>query len=200
MDLLRNFLINAIYYFKLLFKKPDYQVLDSNLEYWVDVGKDFVTSDDFWERQSYEWDSHVESHHVSIDTNKKIPPPPECVTKTLVRIKYWYNNHIYKYLTYNHDYTWPPVISKGVQFNIPLQSARLIDVNGEPVKDVIAKIKRYAGPNCDFHGQKIKIADMLYYDEDTLKSSYPKIVIQNIFGLTKTVSTTDGYISDLRIP
>jgi len=89
---------------------------------------------------------------------------------------------------------------KGVHFNIPLQSAQLLDANGEPVKDLLAKIKRYAGPNCDFHGEKIKISDMLYYDEDTLKTLYPKIVVKNIFGLSKTVSTTDGYISDLRIP
>ena len=200
MDLLRNFLINAIYYFKLLFKKPDYQVLDSHLEYWVDHGKDYVTKDDFWECQSEDWDGHTESYYVSIDNNEKIPSPPENVTKILIRIKYWYNNHIYKYLTYDHDYTWPPVIPKGVHFNIPLQSAQLINAKGEPVKDVLAKIKRYAGPTCDFHGHKIKIAHMLYYDEDTLKLSYPKIVVKNIFGLTKTVSTTDEYISDLRIP
>lgn len=200
MDVLRNFLINAIYYFKLLFKKPDYKVLDSQLEYWVDLGKDYVTQDDFWEGQSEEWDAHTESYYVPINNIDKIPPPPEIVTKTLIRIKYWYNNHMYKFLTYNRDYTWPPVISRGVQFNIPLQSAQLINEKGEPVKDILAKIKRYAGPNGDFHGQKIKIADMLYYDEETLKSSYPKMSIKNIFGLTKTVSTTDGYISDLRIP
>lgn len=184
----------------MLFKKPDYQVLDCQLEYWVEHGKDFVTNDDFWEWQSDEWDEDTESYYVSINNIREIPEPPDIVTKTLIRIKYWYNNHIYKYLTYDRDYMWPPVVSRGVHFNIPLQSAQLINEKGEPVKDILAKVKRYAGPNCDFHGQKIKIADMFYYDEETLKTSYPKIVLKNVFGLTKTVSTTDGYINDLRIP
>ena len=184
----------------MLFKKPDYKILDKNLEYWVGQENEYTTNNDFWELQSEEWDENTDSYYVSVKNNEIIPPPPDIVTKTLIRIKYWYNNKIYKYLTYNHDYKWPPEMPKGVHFNIPLQSAQLLDANGEPVKDLLAKIKRYAGPNCDFHGEKIKISDMLYYDEDTLKTLYPKIVVKNIFGLSKTVSTTDGYISDLRIP
>jgi hypothetical protein len=74
-------------------------------------------------------------------------------------------------------------------------------VGGTPVKDILDKIKRYAGPRGDFYGgQRIKIGEMFYYDEETLKELYPKIILKNVFGITKTVCTTDGYINDLRIP
>ena len=203
MDLLRNFLINAIYIFKTIVKslthKPDYKVIERQLEYWVDHEKDYTTSDDFWENQSDSWDTNTDSYYTTFG-DEGIPPPPDVITKLIIRIKFWYNNQMYKYMSYDHDYTWPPMIPKGVHFNIPLTSAQLLDSDGNPVKDILGKIKRYAGPSGDFYRQKIKISDMFYYDEDTLKSSYPKILLKNIFGLTKTVSTSDGYIKDLAIP
>ena len=194
MDLIRNFLINVIYYFKILLKKPDYKVIERQLEYWIKPGEDYVTEDPFWELQSDGWDEHTETHCVTYYDS--VPPPPAVVTKTLFRIKYWYNNHVYKYLTYDREHKWPPPTSSGMHFNMPLVSAQLLDADGKPVKDILNKIKRYAGPRGDFYGEKIKIADMFYFEEGL----YPKIVLKNIFGLTKTVSTTDGYISDLRIP
>lgn len=200
MDVLRTFLINAIYYVKMLFRPSDYKVIERQLEYWVDHGKEYVTSDDFWEMQSEGWDAHTDSYYATFDRDGGVPPPPQVVTKLLIRIKYWYNNHMYKYLTHEHAYAWPPPTTKGVHFSVPLSSAQLLDASGTPVKDVLAKIRRYAGPSGDFYGQKIPIHDMFYYDEETLKTSYPKILLKNIFGITKTVSTVDGYISDLQIP
>tara|TARA_B100000287_G_C20082763_1_gene563041 strand:- start:185 stop:448 length:264 start_codon:yes stop_codon:yes gene_type:complete len=84
-------------------------------------------------------------------------------------------------------------------FNIPLVSAHLLNDEGKPVKDILRKIKRYAGPRGDFHGEKVKISDMLYYDMETLKTMYPAIKIRNVFGETKTVNTIDGYITDLYV-
>lgn len=193
MELLGNFLINLI----LFFKRPDYKIVERSIEYWVDHEKDFVTHDDFWERESEGWDRHTDTYYRKLEGDQTVPPPPEVVTKVLVRVKFWYNNRIYKYLSYDHDHSWPPVVERGVHFNIPLTSAQLLDEEGAPVKDVLAKIRRYAGPSGDFYGdEKIDIADMLYYEQGL----YPKILLKNIFGLSKTVSTSDGYISDLRIP
>ena len=194
MDLLRTFLIDAIFYFKSLLKRPDYKVIDRQLEYWVTPGEDYFTEDPFWERQSDEWDDHTETYCAQYDD--RVPPPPAVVTKTLIRIKYWYNNRVYKYLTYDRDHPWPPPAPTGVHFNMPLTSAQLLDVDGTPVKDILDKIKRYAGPRGDFYGEKIKIADMFYFEEGL----YPKVSLKNVFGMSKTVSTSDGYISDLRIP
>lgn len=197
MNIIRNFLINILCFLKNVLKKRDYKIISRELEYWVKTDTDYMTSNTFWEEQSGEWDDETESYAVTLTDDEVVPEPPDAVTKMLFRVKYWYNNQVYKYLTYNRDYTWPPKIKRGMTFNIPLSSAQLLDKDGCPVKDVLAKIKRYMGP----HGsEKIKIADMLYYDEDTLKESLPKIQLKNILGTKKTVSTTDGYITDLRIP
>ena len=198
MNLIHKFLINVICFIKTLLKKHDYKIISRELEYWVENGKDYVTSNTFWEDQSVEWDDVTESYAVELQRDEDIPEPPEVVTKLLIRVKYWYNNQVYKYLTYDRKYKWPPKTEKGVYFTIPLSSAQLLDKDGHPVKNILEKIKRYTGPH--HTSEKIKISDMLYYDEDTLKESIPKIQLKNILGAKKIVSTVDGYITDLRIP
>lgn len=202
MNVLHKFLINIICFFKNILKKHDYTIISRELEYWVEHGEDYITDDEtFWEEQSNEWDGETDAYIVSLTGDEKVPPPPDVVTKMLFRVKYWYNNHVYKYLTYDRDYKWPPHTNKSMRFNIPLLSAKLLNAEGTPVKDILGKIKRYAGPRGDFYeGEKIKIADMLYYDEETLKEMFPKILIRNIFGKEKVVSTVDGYITDLHVP
>lgn len=197
MNFIHNFLINVICFIKRLLKKSDYKIISRELEYWIDNGKDYVTSNSFWEKQSGEWDDETETYIVTLNDNKTVPEPPDVVNKLLFRIKYWYNNHVYKYLTYDREHEWPPKINKCMNFKIPLSSAYLLDKDGYPVKNILAKINRYTGPH---ECEKIKIADMLYYDEDTLKEFMPKIQLKNILGGKKTVSTVDGYITDLRIP
>ena len=197
MNFIHKFLINVICFIKTLLKKPDYKIISRELEYWVENGKDYVTSNTFWEDQSGEWDDETETYAVELNENERVPEPPDVVTKLLIRVKYWYNNHVYKYLTYDREYTWPPHTEKGMRFSIPLVSAQLLNKDGHPVKDVLAKVKRYTGPH---ECEKVKISDMLYYDEETLKESLPKILLKNILGVKKMVSTTDGYITDLRIP
>jgi len=180
-----------------MLKKKDYKIISKELEYWVKTDTDYMTDNTFWEEQTNMWEDVCASHIVALSEDERVPHPPNVVTKIMYRVKYWYNNKVYKYLTYNPEYEWPPERSDGMRFSIPLSSAHLLNKYGHPVKDVLEKIKRYTGP----HGcEKIKIADMLYYDEDALKEFFPKIQLKNILGTKKTVSTVDGYITDLRIP
>jgi hypothetical protein len=175
-----------------LLKKSDYRIISRELEYWVKPNEEYVTSNSFWEELSGEWDDETETYAVTLTEDEEVPEPPDVVTKMLFRVKYWYNNNVYKYLTYDRNYTWPPKCE--LRFTVPLMSAQLLDKDGHPVKDVLGKIRRYRG------SERVKIADMLYYDEDTLKTSFPKIQLKNILGVKKTVSTVDGYITDLQIP
>ena len=98
----------------------------------------------------------------------------------------------------NHE--WPPERKNVIIFNIPIVSAVLLDSDDKPVKDLLNKIRRYAGPRKDFHNEKVKIKDMLFYDIDTLENDFPKIKLKNALGMTKYVSTVDGCITDLRVP
>lgn len=197
MNIIHKFLINIYCFIKGFIKKPDYKIISRNLEYWLEDAHDgYVTTDDFWDEQSDEWDESTESCLVELQGVEKVPKPPDVVTKMLFRVKYWYNNKVYKYLTYDREYVWPPKHERGMRFHIPLISAQLLNKDGRPVKNLLEKINRYLGPH---KIEKIKISDMLYYDEETLKESFPKIQLRNILGVKKVVSTTDGYITDLRI-
>lgn len=202
--ILRSFLINAIYVIHNIvvtfFKKDDYSIVERYIEYGVDHDKDFKTNEPFWEKCSREHDKNIKYYLINTDLNYVIPKIPDTVDKLIIRIKYWYNNKIYKYITNNPNYTWPPPKLKSISFHIPLTSAQLMDTNDKPVKDVLEKIRRYAGPHADFYGEKIKISDMFYYTESFLATTYPKIKIKNCFGMIKTVDTATGYVTDLRLP
>lgn len=203
--MIRNLLTSVIVWIHQTLKsinaKPDYKIIDVSMEYYLDITKTPYELDDFWESEHEEWDGETEEFYKDLNTiNYKNTDIPNNVTKTTVRIKYWYNDIMYKYLTYDMNHKWPPERKSGVVFNIPIVSAQLLDSDDKPVKDLLNKIRRYAGPRCDFYNQHVKINDMLYYDIETLGNEYPKIKIKNALGMIKTVSTVDGYLTDLRVP
>ena len=107
---------------------------------------------------------------------------------------------MYKYMSYDMDHEWPPARKSGIVFNMPITSAQLLDSDGKPVKDLLNKIKRYAGPRGDYNNQQIRISDLMYYDMETLENEYPTIKIKSPLGMVKHVNTVDGYITDLSIP
>jgi len=204
MKLLHSFLINAIYrinqMIKFLFHNNDFTVINRCIEYTVDHSKkeDDIMSV-FWENESMAWVEESSEYFTDFKETDNIKNPPSCVTKHVVRYKFWYNNKIYKFLTYDLDFKWPPVKSAGVNFNIPLSSAQLMDCDDKPVKDMLSKIGRYAGPFNDFYKSNVKIKDMLWYNDETRKH-VPTIKLRNRFGMTKVVSTETGLLTDLRIP
>ena len=186
---------------KYVVSKPDYKIIDQSMEYTINNNIIPEELSDFWEDEYDEWDGETETFYKNlngIDYNQSVVP--NNVTHIILRIKYWYNDKMYKYLVNDLDHKWPPENIPGVIFNIPIVTAVLLDSDDKPVKDLLNKIKRYAGPRCNFHGQKVKISDMLYYDDETLELEYPSIKIKNAIGMVKKVSTVDGYITDLRIP
>jgi hypothetical protein len=87
-----------------------------------------------------------------------------------------------------------------MSFHIPLVGAQLLSSDDKPVKDILEKIRRYAGPHSDFYGEKIFVKDMLFYDEFALKNNLPRIKLKNCLGMMKTVDTMTGFMSDLRLP
>jgi len=64
---------------------------------------------------------------------------------------------------------------------------------------MLSKIGRYAGPYNDFYKGKVKIKDMLWYN-DEMRKNVPTIKLRNGLGMTKVVSTETGLLTDLRIP
>ncbi len=201
-----NFLTNVILWayerIKSVTSKPDYKIIDQSMEYFID--NDIIPEelDDFWLDESInEWDGITETFYKNLNNvNYKNTTIPKNVKKILVRIKYWYNDKMYKYMSYDMDHEWPPARKSGIVFNMPITSAQLLDSDGKPVKDLLNKIKRYAGPRGDYNNQQIRISDLMYYDMETLENESPTIKIKSPLGMVKHVNTVDGYITDLSIP
>ena len=125
---------------------------------------------------------------------------PQNVENLILRIKYYFNGIVYT--SVSNDINFKPMSDKEntMSFNIPLSSAWIVDHDDKPLQNITEKVKRYSGPKNDFHGQKVTIEDFLYYEPKFLKERFPKITIINGIGMKKTVSTIDGFTTDLRIP
>tara|TARA_Y100000401_G_scaffold47915_1_gene37083 strand:+ start:3268 stop:3882 length:615 start_codon:yes stop_codon:yes gene_type:complete len=201
-NLLTNVIIWVYDTLKSVRGKPDYTIIDTSMEYYTnEIIPDEDTLDDFWIEEYDEWDGSMMSHYKSLnDIDYRNTKIPENIEKVVIRIKYWYRDKMYKYLTYDMNHEWPPEKTSGIVFNMPLSSAHLLDSHDKPVKDLLNKIRRYAGPRSDFHNQKVMVKDMLYYDDETLKEDYPTIRLKNIIGFVKNVDTASSYITDFRIP
>ena len=164
--MLLNLLTNVILWIhvsiKNILSKSDYKIIESSMEYKLNNEKTPSELDEFWEDEFEEWDGETDFFYKDLtDKDYKNTQIPSNVEKTIVRIKYWYNDKMYKYLTYDMNHVWPPRFSSGIHFNIPIVSAHLLDSYDKPVKDLLNKIRRYAGTRVDFKGEKVKIRDML---------------------------------------
>lgn len=202
-NLLTNVIIWVYDRIKFLTAKPDYMIIDRSLEYDIDNSIIPEELDGFWEDEcNNEWDGETKNFYKNLtNIDYKNTSIPNNVTKMIIRIKYWYNDKMYKFLTNDLNHEWPPEQVSGIVFNMPIVRAQLLDSDDKPVKDVLNKIKRYAGPRGDFYGDKTtKIRDMLYYDDETLKLDYPTIKLKSALGIIKKVDTENGRIINLRIP
>lgn len=202
-NLLSNLIIWAYGLYRKLTDKPDFKIESRSLEYFVDHGKEYhVDSDGFWDRESRSWDDQVLDGYWVDVTNVAYHEEriPENVYNIILRIRYWYGNKQYKFITKKVDVDWPTPMNDGISFNIPLTSAMLLDHNNKPVRDITSKVRKYAGPKSDFHGEDVPIRDMLRYDPMDLKELYPKIKLTNAIGMSKIVSSYEGEITNLRIP
>ncbi len=200
-NLLTNVIVWVYDTIKFFISIPDYRISDQLLEYEVDNSIVPEIEDNFWKDEISKWDDISEMHFKDLNgVAYRNVAVPNNIPKTLVRVKYWYNDKIYKFLTYDMNHEWPPNSGSTMSFSIPLVSAHLLDQDDKPQQDILNKIKRYAGPRGDFHGEDVLVSDMLYYDKETLQESFPKIKLVSAIGTHKVINTSGSKITDLRIP
>jgi hypothetical protein len=148
-----------------------------------------------------DWDGVMHEFYVlATGKNFRHTIIPQNVDNVILRIKYWYNGKIYKVITSDINFVPSEPKSNDVRFSIPLSRAWLLDQDDKPVRDITEKVRRYAGPRNDFHGQDVKLVDFLYYTQKTLKDEYPKLLLLNTMGMKKLVLTLEDSTTDLRIP
>lgn len=195
-------LLSTIYY---LYKKfttyPDYHIISEELEYGIEHDIKYNIEDTFWLNESVDWEGDMDEFYVNV-TGKKFRHTaiPQNVTYTILRVRYIYNGK--EYTAVSNDINFKPGEGEeeDMNFSIPLSSVWLADHDDKPVRDITEKVKRYVGPRNDFHRQKVSLYHFLYYDIETLRDRYPKIIMRNSLGFKKCISTLDHFTTDLRIP
>jgi hypothetical protein len=200
--MLTKLLSSIFFFYKYLVTPRDYSIISEELEYAVDHDLDYLIEDDFWMEESKDWKDEILDQYYTNVTGKKFRHTiiPQNVKYTILRVKYYFNGK--KYIAISSDINFRPGQGEdtAMHFSIPLSSAWIVDHDDKPMRDITEKVKRYSGPRNDFHGQKVSLEHFLFYDKDTLKEKFPKIILSNTLGMKKTLSTLDDFTTNLQIP
>lgn len=194
-------LSNVIVFLRYLFTKPDYYIISEELEYKIDHDTKYLVEDDFWMEESKHWEDGILDEYYTNVSGKHFRNTiiPQNIVHTILRVRYVFNGHVYTVISNNINFT-PGDDDSGMAFCIPVSNAQIVDHDDKPMIDITPRVKRYAGPRNDFHKQKLPLRDFLFYDEETLREKYPKIVISNALGMKKTLSTLENYTTDISLP
>lgn len=191
-------LLTSIYgFYKKVVTPPDYSIISEELEYYVTPGIKYEIDDAFWRDESRHWDEMQSLYTDVTGRPYRGTVVPQNIEKILLRVKYWYNGRVYKMITTDVNEQFPPDMGGSMVFSIPLVGAWLCDEDDKPVLCVTEKIRRYAGPKNDYHGCNVPLRDVLFYDEDTLRKKYPKLMLQNALGIKRVFSTLEDSTLDL---
>ncbi|MBT5933217.1 MAG: hypothetical protein HOH34_07750, partial [Flavobacteriales bacterium] len=118
----------------------------------------YQTEDNFWYEESKDWDGILEEFYCDV-TGKSFrhTSVPQNVKYVILRIKYYYNGHIYSAISNDINFKPGENESSAMHFSIPLSSAWIVDHDDKPMRNITEKVKRYSGPRCDFHEQKVPL-------------------------------------------
>lgn len=200
--MLTKLLSTIFFFYKYLTTPRDYSIISEEIEYAVDHDMKYQIEDDFWLKESKDWeDGILDEYYVNVTgKNFRHTMVPQNIKWIILRVRYYFNGK--QYTAISNDINFKPGKDEDIamHFSIPLSSAWIVDHDDKPMRNITEKVKRYSGPRNDFHGQKVSLENFLYYDRDVLKDRFPKIVLANTLGMKKTLSTLDDFTTDLQIP
>jgi len=200
--MLTKLLSSIFFFYKYIVTPRDYTIISEELEYVIDHDLDYMIEDDFWMKESKDWEDEILDGYYTNVTGMKFRKTivPQNVKYTILRVKYYFNGK--KYTSISNDINFKPGQGEdnAMHFSIPLSTAWIVDHDDKPMRDITEKVKRYSGPRNDFHGQKVPLEHFLFYDREVLKERFPKIILSNTLGMKKTLSTLDDFTTNLQIP
>ena len=200
--MLTKLLSSIFFFYKYVVTPRDYTIISEELEYVIDHDLDYMIEDDFWMKESKDWEDGILDGYYTNVTGMKFRKTivPQNVKYIILRVKYYFNGK--KYTSISNDINFKPGQGEdtAMHFSIPLSSAWIVDHDDKPIRDITEKVKRYSGPRNDFHGQKVPLEHFLFYDREVLKERFPKIILSNTLGMKKTLSTLDDFTTNLQIP
>ena len=199
--MLFKLLSSVLHFYKSLVTPRDYSIISEELEYMIDYRMKYQIEDDFWDEESKDWDGILNEFHTYV-TGKSFRHTivPQNVTSLILRVKYWYNGKVYKAISTDINFKPGNQEDTRMHFSIPLSSAWIVDQDDKPQVDITEKVRRYAGPRNDFHGQSVALKDLLYYTQKTLDTKYPKIMLSNALNMKKLLLTSEDFTANLQIP
>ena len=199
--MLFKLLSSVLHFYKSLITPRDYSIISEELEYMIDYRMKYKIEDDFWDEESKDWDGILNEFHTYV-TGKSFRHTivPQNVTSLILRVKYWYNGKVYKAISTDINFKPGSREDTRMHFSIPLSSAWIVDQDDKPQVDITEKVRRYAGPRNDFHGQSVALKDFLYYTQKTLDTKYPKIMLSNALNMKKLLLTSEDFTANLQIP
>ena len=199
--MLFKLLSSVLHFYKSLVTPRDYSIISEELEYTIDYRMKYQIEDDFWDEESKDWDGILNEFHTYV-TGKSFRHTivPQNVTSLILRVKYWYNGKVYKAISTDINFKPGSREDTRMHFSIPLSSAWIVDQDDKPQVDITEKVRRYAGPRNDFHGQRVALKDFLYYTQKTLDTKYPKIMLSNALNMKKLLLTSEDFTANLQIP
>mgnify|MGYP000695644171 CR=1 FL=1 len=199
--MLVKLLSNLYFFYKKLVTPNDYSIVSEEIEYTITNDMKYLVEDEFWEKESKDWDGILDNFYVDVTGEDfRNTTVPQNVEHIILRIKYYFNGKIYSVVSNDINFTPGEEEQTGMTFNIPLSSAWIVDHDDKPMRNITEKVKRYSGPRCDFHEQKVPLEHLLYYDKDVLKDRFPKIILSNTLGMKKVLNTLEDYTTSLQIP
>ena len=200
--MLTKLLSSIFFFYKYIVTPRDYTIISEELEYVIDHDLDYMIEDDFWMKESKDWEDEILDGYYTNVTGMKFRKTivPQNVKYIILRVKYYFNGK--KYTSISNDINFKPGQGEdsAMHFSIPLSSVWIVDHDDKPMRDITEKVKRYSGPRNDFHGQKVPLEHFLFYDREVLKERFPKIILSNTLGMKKTLSTLDDFTTNLQIP
>jgi hypothetical protein len=199
--MLFKLLSSVLHFYKSLVTPRDYSIISEELEYTIDYRMKYQIEDDFWDEESKDWDGILNEFHTYV-TGKSFRHTvvPQNVISLILRVKYWYNGKVYKAISTDINFKPGSREDTRMHFSIPLSSAWIVDQDDKPQVDITEKVRRYAGPRNDFHGQSVALKDFLYYTQKTLDTKYPKIMLSNALNMKKLLLTSEDFTANLQIP
>lgn len=201
-EMLAKLLSTLYFFYKQLVTPRDYSIISEELEYEIDHDVKYQIEDDFWLKESKDWeDGILDSYYVNVTgKNFRNTVVPQNVTYTVLRVRYYFNGKEYTGISNDINFRPGKNENEAMHFSIPLSSAWIVDHDDKPMRNITEKVKRYNGPRNDFHGQNVSLEHFLYYDRETLREQFPRIILSNTLGMKKVVSTLENFTTDLQIP
>ena len=103
--MLFNLLSSIILFWKNITTPRNYKIVQEELEYNVDYNLKYHIEDDFWEEESKDWDGILDNFYVdATGQDFRYTAIPQCVEDITLRIKYYFNGHIYSVITEDLNY------------------------------------------------------------------------------------------------